>query len=56
MTIFEGPVTSAPGLSVFETIVTFLVIPVAMFVVIAVLAYAGTATRQKKSSVITEIE
>jgi hypothetical protein len=56
MTIFEGPVTSAPGLSVFETIVTFLVIPVAMFVVIAVLTYAGTATRQKKSSVITEIE
>jgi hypothetical protein len=56
MTIFEGPVTSAPGLSVFETIVTFLVIPTVMFVGIAVLTYAGTATRQKKSSVITEIE
>jgi hypothetical protein len=56
MTIFEGPVTSAPGLSVFETVVTFLVIPTVMFVVISVLTYAGTATRQKKSTSITEIE
>ena len=45
MTIFEGPVTSAPGLSVFETIITFLVIPTVMFVVIAVLAYALTAPK-----------
>jgi large-conductance mechanosensitive channel len=57
MTIFEGPATSAPGLSVLETVVTFIVIPTVLFVVISVLTYAGTATRQKKtSSVITEIE
>jgi large-conductance mechanosensitive channel len=58
MTIFEGPATSAPGLSVFETVVTFVVIPVAMFVVISVLTYAATATKQKskKTSVLTEIE
>ena len=56
MTIFEGPATSAPGLSVLETVVTFLVIPTALFVVISVLTYAGTATRKKKSSAITEIE
>jgi large-conductance mechanosensitive channel len=56
MTIFEGPATSAPGLSVFETVVTFLLIPTALFVVISVLTYAGTATRQKKPSVITDIE
>lgn len=56
MTIFEGPVTSAPGLSLFETVVTFLVIPTMLFVVISVITYAGTATRQKRSSVITEIE
>ena len=56
MTIFEGPATSAPGLSVFETVFTFLVIPTTLFVVISVVTYAGTATRQKKSSVITEIE
>ncbi|MEI6552734.1 MAG: hypothetical protein WCN84_05895 [Actinomycetes bacterium] len=57
MTIFEGPATSAPGLSVLETVVTFIVIPTALFAVIALITYAGTATRQKKtSSVITEIE
>ena len=56
MTTFEGPATSAPGLSVLETIVTFLIIPTVLFVVISVITYAGTATRQKKSSVITEIE
>ena len=56
MTIFEGPATSAPGLTVLETIVTFLVIPTALFLVISVITYAGTATRQKKSSAITEIE
>jgi len=56
MTTFEGPATSAPGLSVLETVVTFLIIPTVLFVVISVITYAGTATRQKKTSVITEIE
>jgi large-conductance mechanosensitive channel len=56
MTIFEGPVTSAPGLTVFETVITFILIPTAMFILISVITYAGTATRQKKSSAITEIE
>jgi large-conductance mechanosensitive channel len=56
MTIFEGPATSAPGLSVLETVVTFLIIPTALFAVISLITYAGTATKQKKSSVITEIE
>ena len=57
MTIFEGPATSAPGLSVLETVVTFLVIPTAMFVVISVIAYAATAPKKsKKTSSITSIE
>jgi len=58
MTIFEGPETAATGLSVFETILTFVVIPIVMFVVISALSYAATATKQKskKSSVLTEIE
>ena len=58
MTKFEGPATSAPGLSVLETVITFLVIPTAMFVVISVITYAATATRdnKKKASVITSIE
>jgi hypothetical protein len=56
MTTFEGPATSAPGLSALETVVTFVIIPTVMFAVIAVLTYAATATKQKKSSVITSIE
>jgi hypothetical protein len=56
MTTFEGPATSAPGLSVFETVLTFVVIPIALFVVISAITYAGTATRTKKSTSITEIE
>jgi len=57
MTIFEGSVTSAPGLSVFETVVTFLVIPTVMFVGISVIAYALTAPKKSKSpSAITSIE
>ena len=57
MTIFEGPATSTPGLSVLETIVTFLVIPTVLFVGISVIAYALTAPKKSKSaSVITSIE
>jgi hypothetical protein len=57
MTIFEGPATSAPGLSVLETVVTFIVIPTTLFVVIAVTAYALTAPKKSKtSSVITSIQ
>ena len=56
MTIFEGPATSAPGLSVLETVVTFIVIPTVLFVVISVLTYAGTATKKKKASAINSIE
>jgi hypothetical protein len=57
MTIFEGPATSAPGLSVFETIVTFLVIPTVMFAGISVIAYALTAPKKSKApSAITSIE
>jgi hypothetical protein len=57
MTIFEGPVTSAPGLSVFETVVTFLVIPTVMFVGISAIAYALTAPKKSKApSAITSID
>ena len=57
MTIFEGPATSAPGLSVLETVVTFIVIPTVMFVGISVIAYALTAPKKSKApSVITSID
>ena len=48
-----------PGeaLSAIETVVTFILIPIALFFVIALLSWASTAERQKKkSSSITSIE
>jgi hypothetical protein len=48
-----------PGISVFETVVTFLVIPTVMFVVISFLSYIAVMPRKSKksgSSVVTHIE
>jgi hypothetical protein len=46
-----------PALSALETIITFVVIPTALFLVISLLTYAGTAQRKKSTkSVITHIE
>ena len=56
MTTVEGPVTSVPGISALETLVTFIIIPTAMFVVISVITYALTATKKSTASAITSIE
>jgi hypothetical protein len=48
-----------PGISVFETVVTFLVIPTVMFVVISFIAYIAVMPRKKRksgSSIVTHIE
>jgi hypothetical protein len=56
MTTVEGPVTSVPGISAIETLVTFFLIPTALFVVISVITYALTAPKkQKEPSSITSI-
>ena len=53
----EDGFVPGPALSALETIITFVVIPTALFLVISVLTYVGTATRKKSSkSVITHIE
>ena len=52
----EGPIVEFPGMSVLETVVTFLVVPTVMFVVISVLAYAMSKPRKAKTSSITTIE
>ncbi len=55
----EDGAFAGPGLSVFETIVTFVVIPTAMFIVISFLAYVAVMPRKKRSnssSVVTHIE
>lgn len=56
MTTVEGPVSSVPGISAIETLVTFFIIPTVMFVVISVIAYALTAPKKEKASAITSIE
>lgn len=56
MTTVEGPVTSVPGISAIETLVTFFIIPTLMFVGISVIAYALTAPKKDKASAITSIE
>ena len=50
---------AGPGISIFEIVVTFLVIPTVMFVVISFLAYVAVKPRKKRnsgSSVVTHIE
>lgn len=53
----EDGTISGPALSALETIITFVVVPTALFLLISVIAYAATAQRKKSSkSVITHIE
>ena len=52
----EGPIVEIPGISVLETVVTFIVIPTVMFVVISVLAYAMSRPKKAKTSALTTIE
>jgi large-conductance mechanosensitive channel len=52
----DGSIPGEP-LSALQTVITFIVIPVALFLVISLIAYAGTAQRKKRTnSVITHIE
>jgi large-conductance mechanosensitive channel len=53
----EDGTIPGPALSALETIITFVIVPVAIFLVISLIAYAGTAQRKKSAkSVITHIE
>jgi hypothetical protein len=48
-----------PGISVFETVVTFVLIPTVMFVVISFLSYVAVMPRKRRkngSSAVTHIE
>ena len=45
-----------PGLSATETFLYFVVAPIALFVVISALAYAGSYKRDKRKSVIEKID
>jgi large-conductance mechanosensitive channel len=52
----EGPIVEYSELSVLETVVTFFIVPTAMFVVISVLTYVFTKPRKAKTSAITSIQ
>ena len=56
MSAIEDGTVAGQGLSAFETLVTFFVIPVAMFFVIAGLSWVGSRPRTAKTqSSITSI-
>mgnify|MGYP000037942486 FL=1 len=48
MSQVEDGAVPGPGLSVAETVFTFLVIPVALFSVIALLSWLASAPRKEK--------
>ena len=56
LTTFEPGMVPGPGLSAIETTLWFVVAPIALFVVISALSFAGSAKRDKKKSVIDQIE
>ena len=48
-----------PGISVFETVLTFVIIPTVMFIVISFLSYVAVMPRKNRknsSSLVTHIE
>ncbi|CAB4712564.1 unannotated protein [freshwater metagenome] len=57
MSSVEDGTVAGQGLSAIQTVITFIVIPVALFVVIAGLSWFGSAPRKAKSqSSITSID
>jgi hypothetical protein len=56
LTTYEPGMIPGPGLSAIETTLWFVVAPTALFVVISALAFAGSAKRDKKRSVVDQID
>ena len=53
----EDGTVAGQGLSAIQTVITFIAIPVAMFAVIALLSWVGSAPRKaQKQSSITSID
>ena len=49
MSAVEDGTVAGPGLSAIETVVTFIIIPVAMFFVITALSWVGSRPRTAKT-------
>ena len=56
LTTYEPGMIPGPGLTAIETALWFLVAPVGLFVVISALAYASGAKRDKRKTVIDQID
>mgnify|MGYP003334523409 FL=1 len=56
LTSYEPGMIPGPGMTAIETALWFLVAPVVLFVVISALAYAGSAKRDKRKSVVDQID
>jgi len=56
LTTYEPGMIPGPGLTAIETALWFLVAPVGLFVVISALAYASEAKRDKRKSVVDQID
>jgi hypothetical protein len=56
LTTYEPGMIPGPGMTAIETALWFLVAPVVLFVVISAAAYAGSAKRDKRKSVVDQID
>lgn len=56
LTTLEPGMVPGPGLSATQTFLYFVVAPIALFVVISALAFAGSSKRDKRKSSIERID
>lgn len=55
-TTYEPGMIPGPGLSAIQTVLTFVVAPIALFVVISAFAFASGTKREKKKSSVDSID
>lgn len=56
LTTYEPGMIPGPGLSAIETTLWFVVAPIGLFLVISAFAYATSTKRDKKKSVVDQID
>ena len=56
LTTYEPGMIPGPGLSAIETTIWFVVAPIGLFLVISAFAYASSTKRDKKKSVVDQID
>ena len=56
LTTYEPGMIPGPGLSAIETTLWFAVAPIGLFLVISAFAYASSTKRDKKKSVVDQID